>query len=135
MSFIEDHDRSAEIWYAKYRERGAEPPPPAPASDAASEPPLAVRVELFGILATLTSSRALTLQLPAKASVGDVIASLRARFGDELFDHVYKAQGTLNGCCRVFIDGCPTDDLEAPLARGAGSPTVEVILLTPAEGG
>ena len=135
MSFIEDDDRSAEIWYAKCRERGAETPPPASASDAVSEPSLAMRVELFGILATSTSNRALTLQLPAKASVGDVIANLRARFGEELFEHVYKAQGALNGCCRVFIDGCPADDLEAPLARGAGSPTVEVILLTPAEGG
>ncbi len=102
-----------------------------PASALESGEVSAVKVWLFGALATVTDERTVTVELPAGGTVDDVLAALVQRLGAEFAALALGAEGMLAPCCRLFVDGRPVEDVAAPIT----GTEVEIILLTSAEGG
>lgn len=114
--------------------------PPAPAAGQSTlkkegAAPVAVDVWLYGSLASVMAKRPLQLQLSQGFSVGDVIAELGRRYGKVFSDRVIGADGRKFSHCRVFVDGMPAEDIEAPVTAGPSPAMVEIILLTAIEGG
>ena len=112
--------------------------PPRPASKPSTPEvasPVAVKVWPYGTLAGVLAERPLELQLPEGFSVGDVLAELGRRYGDEFSDLVIGGDGRKFRHCRVFVDGLPADDVETPVRVGRSPALVEIILLTAIEGG
>jgi hypothetical protein len=110
---------------------------PAPRADARLTPcasaSASVQIWLFGSLADALPERPVELQFPLPFSIGDVIAELGRRCGNEFISRVTSPDGSLLRHCRVFVDGEAVEDLRAcvqdPVAQ------IEMILLTAAEGG
>lgn len=112
----------------------SEPEPRAPESGCRTGP-VAVQVWLFGRLAQAADERPLTLEMRHPFSVRGVIAELGRRCGRELVEKLTAPDGGKSAFFRVFADGLPIDDLDAPLETRAASPRIEMILLTGIEGG
>jgi hypothetical protein len=110
---------------------------PAGASCAAPAPgtPVAVLACLFGSLACASSASPIELELPHPFTARDVVEALARRLGAEFRARVLDAAGRKYRHCRIFADGLPAEDLDAPLRAGAGAARIEMILLTAAEGG
>ena len=109
-------------------------PKPSPTKKGAASP-VAVTVWPYGTLASVFAERPLELQLPEGFSVGDVLAELTRRYGNEFSDRVIGRDGRKFRHCRVFVDGLPADDVETPVHAGPSPALVEIILLTAIEGG
>jgi len=103
----------------------------APAAGAA----VSVHVLLFGSLAGAFAERPLKLQLRLPFSIGDVIAELGSRCGEEFASRVTAPDGSLLRHCRVFVNGEAVEDLRTPVCAQDPVAQVEMILLTAAEGG
>lgn len=111
---------------------------PAAASSPSTEEiteQVTVKVWLYGSLARMLEKRPLELQLPQGFSLGDVLAELSRRYGEEFSDRVLGADGRKFSHCRVFVDGLRIEDLGTPVHAGASPATVEIILLAAIEGG
>lgn len=107
--------------------------PSAPRQEVA--PQVAVKVWPYGALASVLAKRPLELQLSEGFSVGDVLAELARRYGEEFSNLVIGGDGRKLRHCRVFVDGLPADDVETPVRVGPSPALVEIILLTAIEGG
>jgi len=94
-----------------------------------------VQLWLFGSLAGAVPERPLELQFPLPFSIGDVIAELGRRCGDEFTSRVTSPDGSLLRHCRVFVDGEAVEDPRAPVCAPDPVAQIEMILLTAAEGG
>jgi hypothetical protein len=97
--------------------------------------PLQVQVWLFGRLAVGCAERPIMLRLRAPLNVRAVIAELARRCGGELAALVTAPRGGKLKFCRVFVDGEPAEDADAPLQVRGSPARVEMILLTGIEGG
>ena len=97
--------------------------------------PVTVKVWLYGSLARMLAQRPLELKLPQGFSVGQVMAELGRRYGEEFSDRVLGADGRKFSHCRVFVDGLRIEDLGTPVHAGTSPATVEIILLAAIEGG
>ncbi len=93
-----------------------------------------VRVWLFGALSALTPERPLVLSLSERFTVGDVVARLGDRLGDEFVSRVLSAPGEKFSHCRIFVDGFAVENLDEPLATGE-IVSIEFILMIAPEGG
>jgi hypothetical protein len=93
---------------------------------------IAVRVQLFGALAVASEQRSLALELPAGATVRDVLATLGHLLGETFLVHVLDAGGAKRRYCRLFVGGYPVEDLQMPLGATA---EIDIILLIAPEGG
>ena len=116
----------------------SEPPRPESQPSTAeqqSASPVTVKVWPYGTLAAVLAERPLTLQLAAGFSVGDVLAELGRRHGEAFRELVIGSDGRKFRHCRVFVDGLPAEDVEAPVRVGQTPALVEIILLTALEGG
>jgi hypothetical protein len=102
-----------------------------------SEPSGAVRarVEIFGALAGRLPQRSFLVDLPAGGSVHDIVHEVARRAGPEFAARALMPSGQLQRCCRAFVDGAPVDDPHARLPGGQAASSIELILLTSAEGG
>ncbi|MHA1108397.1 MAG: hypothetical protein ACTSQV_04685 [Alphaproteobacteria bacterium] len=96
---------------------------------------ISVRIWLFGALASLSTERPLALTFPAGSTARDVVAAMAARCKPGFLDQVLCADGSLLRHCRLFADGLPIDDLDAPLGEDGGAIEIEMILLMGYEGG
>ena len=96
---------------------------------------IAVRVWLFGALSNLSVERPLVLNFAAGFTVRDVINEIGKRCGPVFLNQVLCAEGSLLRCCRLFADGSPVDELDAPLGTDGSAIEVEMILLMGYEGG
>jgi hypothetical protein len=105
------------------------------ANSAAAPLRLPVTVRLFGILALLTHERVIHFLLPERATVGDVIAELGKRFGDDFLDRVLRVPGELHSYCSFFVNGEQVDDLNLEIAPDGAATDIGVILFMASEGG
>ena len=96
---------------------------------------ISVKVWLYGSLASVVEERPVELKLPQGFSVADVLAELGRRYGDALLELLVNPDGRKTRFCRVFVDGMPADDVDAPVHSGSSPALVEMILLTAIEGG
>ena len=130
-------DRSARLWYAKppKRDAGRNDASREAGSRRVDGAEVRLRVWLFGILAAVTAERPVVLDLPRGFTAGDVIGALGARFGREFLDRFPPTPAQTIKCCRIFANGEPVDDLDAPLAAQGASVEFEMILLVAFEGG
>jgi hypothetical protein len=64
-----------------------------------------------------------------------VIAAIGERCGPAFLEQVLWTAGSLLRCCRVFADGLPVDDLDAPLTADGSTVEVEMIVMMSYEGG
>lgn len=139
MSEAAIKDLSAPIWYGSFRRHGGgvfvAQANKAPAEPAGTADRLVVTVRLYGFLATSAGRDRLVLSLPAGATVGDVLARLRASMDLQALDDAGDGGGGLAPCCRMFLDGYPVEDLGAPLTTRNGAAALEMILLQAFEGG
>jgi len=94
-----------------------------------------VQIWLFGSLGDSVPERPLRLQFRNPFSIGDVIAELGRRCGDEFLSRVTAPDGGMLRHCRVFVNGEPVEDTGAPVCAQEPSSQIEMILLTAAEGG
>lgn len=102
-----------------------------------SEPGGAVhaRVDIFGALAGRLRERSFQVDLPSGGSVHDIVQEVARRAGPEFAARALTPSGQLQRCCRAFVDGAPVDDPHARLPGGRAASSIELILLTAAEGG
>lgn len=107
------------------------PPTAGPSAGA----PVAIKVWLYGALASASVERPLDLTLAHGFTVRDVFAELTRRYGDEFRERVIGADGRKFSHCRVFVNGLRVDDLGMPLSAAAAPAVVEIILLAAIEGG
>ena len=112
--------------------------PARPAAARLTHPasaPASVHIWLFGSLADAVRERPLKLQFRLPFSIGDVIAELGRRCGDEFTSRITGPDGGLLRHCRVFVDGEAVEDPRAPVCAQDPVAQIEMILLTAAEGG
>lgn len=119
--------RDNDFWSESPRQPGA-----APASE---DRPVRVQVWLFGSLNDQAGSSPVTVQFQRPFSVNDVIAELGRVLGRAFLDRLTDSAGVMFRICRVFVDGEAVEDVAAPIETAAAQTTVELILLTAAEGG
>jgi hypothetical protein len=93
-----------------------------------------VHVSLFGALAVHCRQRPLRVDVPAGATVAEVIDVLGRRLGSGFLDGVLEHTGEKFRYCRIFVDGLQVE-LDAHIPSGSAAPTVEFIVLTVFEGG
>lgn len=108
---------------------------PTPSDNRRANTPTTIEVLLFGALAEVAAERALTLRLKNPFCVGEVIAELGRRLGNEFLSRVTEPSGRKLRHCRVFVNGDQVEDVTAPVQCASGAATIEMILLTAAEGG
>jgi hypothetical protein len=108
---------------------------PAISSSVAESSQVPVTVRLFGILALLTHERVIHFLLPERATVGDVIAELGKRFGDDFLDRVLRVPGELHSYCSLFVNGEQVDELNLEIAPDGAAADIGVILFMASEGG
>ncbi|MBI4292638.1 MAG: MoaD/ThiS family protein [Betaproteobacteria bacterium] len=120
---------------SRFWTEASRPASASPASTQQITEPVTVNVWLYGSLARMVEKRPLALQLPQGSSVGDVLAELGRRFGEEFTDRVVGADGQKFSHCRVFVDGLRMEDMGLPVDKGPSPATVEIILLAAIEGG
>jgi len=93
-----------------------------------------VHVSLFGALAMHYRERPLRVDVPAGATVAEVVDVLGRRLGSGFLDGVLERTGEKFRYCRIFVDGLPVE-LDSRLPGGSAAPNVEFIVLTAFEGG
>ena len=115
---------------------GISKPPPSPrrASDE-NIGDIQVQVRLFGALISAGAERSIALELPAKSTIADVIAPLCERLGEQFETGVLDETGRKRRSCRLFVDGVPFENLQAPLCTSSQPTQIEIILLVAPEGG
>ncbi len=134
-------DRSAKLWYAAFRREkaGRETVADVVADGgdhaARSVGDIAVRVWLFGILATLIDQRPVVFNMETGFSATDVIDELARSCGAGCSDEIARQLAEIVERGRIFVDGYPVEDMGAPLDVKRPSAEVEIILLVAYEGG
>jgi molybdopterin converting factor small subunit len=98
---------------------------------AATQP---VSVSLFGALSRHCHERPLLVEVPAGATVAEVIEALGRRLGSAFLEDVRETSGEKFRTCRIFVNGTRVE-FEARLPGGRATPRVELIVLTAFEGG
>tara|TARA_B100000315_G_C14581959_1_gene590939 strand:+ start:2735 stop:3175 length:441 start_codon:yes stop_codon:yes gene_type:complete len=129
-----DEDRSAVLWYSAGR-RAADDAASSTNSQNIAAPEIAVDVLLFGLLSAVTTESPVSLSLAGTATPMDVVAALEDRFGAEPFAQIKDPGVGILPCCRLFVDGEPFEDVDAPISPDGKSATVEMIILKGFEGG
>ncbi len=137
-----DADRSARLWYGAFQRGQAGRDT---VSDAVVEPPsptvgrrrddIAVRVWLFGLLATVIEQRPVVLNMATGFSATDVIDELARRLGAGRSDAIGRQLAEIGERGHIFVDGVPVADLHAALDVTRPSAELEIILLVAYEGG
>jgi hypothetical protein len=107
---------------------------PAPRPRETGEP-VDVQVWLFGRMANPEVGNPLPLRLAAGCAVRDVISELGRRLGPDFLRSVLSESGESFNTCRVFLEGEPAGDMDAPIPRVSAATTVEIILFREIEGG
>lgn len=102
----------------------------APSASAAS---LMVRVWMFGWISRMVGERETTLELPAGATVADVLAALGERYGETMLGELMRTRKEKSSACRISLNGHLVHDIDVPLGNGAA--TVEIMVLSAYEGG
>lgn len=93
-----------------------------------------VRVSFMGELPAIVGGRAVSVQLPERGTVRDLLAKLCEAYGDGFACQVFSAPERLRHTMLVFVDGeniARRGGLAAPLGDGQ----VEVIMLPMFGGG
>lgn len=96
---------------------------------------MVVNVRFFGLLAAMAGERRVTLSLPEGSTLGDVVAELGKRFGQNFLDSIVRAPGEMHSYCQAFVNDTQVDDLAAGLEAGGPAAEVGLILLMASEGG
>jgi len=112
----------------------SEPRRGVPDAACAGEP-VAVQVWLFGRLGDAGLPRPLELTLRPPVRICHVIDELGRIGGEELRRKLAGPGSGKLPACRVFVDGAPIEDADAPIEVHSAPARVEVILLTGIEGG
>jgi hypothetical protein len=86
-------------------------------------------------LASASAERSFALELPHVATVGDVVATLQERLGEEFAASVTDETGAKRRSCRIFVDGAPVENLRTALWPAQEPTQIEFILLVAPEGG
>jgi len=94
-----------------------------------------IHLQLFGALASLSVERSLKLELPAPATIADMLAALKERLGESFLARVLDNAGAKHRYCRLFVDGYPVEDLQTLIDVTAHPIEIEIILLIAPEGG
>jgi hypothetical protein len=98
-----------------------------------------IRVQLHGVLggpASGSRGRVFDLALGEKATAGDILKALAARWGAPFPEFLESSDQRLPRQIRMFADGEPLTTREQRLvSAGASSKGVTVVLLTPMMGG
>jgi len=94
-----------------------------------------IHLQLFGALAPLAMERSIKLELPPPATIADVLAALKVRFGELFLARVQDKAGAKHRYCRLFVDGYPIEDLQTLLGATANPIEIEIILIIAPEGG
>ena len=97
--------------------------------------PVSVHVWLFGGLAGTDIERPLVLTMRSPFCVRQIFAEVGRRGGAGLAAKIMAPDGSKQKYCRLFIDGQPAGDLDAPIAVCEPPARIEMILLTGIEGG
>jgi hypothetical protein len=113
----------------------AQTPPPARGVVDEDVGCIQVEVRLFGALASVSAERLITLELPARSTIADVIAPLCERLGEQFEAAVLDETQNKRSSCRLFVDGVPFESLRAPLRTNSQPTQIEIILLVAPEGG
>ena len=140
-----DADRSARLWYGAFRRTqtsrdtasevvGGGRKPSAPAVGRQRDD-IAVRVWLFGLLATVIWERPVVLNMATGFSATDVIDELARRYGAGCSDAIGRQLAEIGERGHIFVDGVPIADMHAPLDVTRPSAELEIILLVAYEGG
>ncbi len=114
---------------------GSAPQPATAIARGRSQADIHANVQLFGALASFSPDRFFKLELPADATIADVINSLGERLGEPFLTQVIDDAGRKRRSCRLFISGEPTESLQAPLGTTPDPVQIEIILLVSPEGG
>lgn len=96
---------------------------------------MVVNVRLFGILAILAKERRIALNLPAGATLGDVIAALGSRLGSKFLESILRIPGELHSYCEVFVNNERVEQFGTVLQATGSAAEVGIILLMASEGG
>ncbi len=94
-----------------------------------------VHVQLFGALASVCAARSLRLEMPAYATIDNVLAVLGERLGETFLSNVLDERGAKRRHCRLFVGGYAVEDLRAPLSATTDPTEIDIILLIAPEGG
>ena len=93
-----------------------------------------VLVRFIGDLPSIVGQRDVTVTLPEGKTVGDLLASLSARFGDAFTDRVFSGPAKLQHTMVVFVNGQNIKD-RGGFAVKLGTGDVEVVMLPMFGGG
>jgi len=111
-------------------------PPPVPSLTADCRAGSSrVHVQLFGALAAVSAERSIQLEVPAAATIADVLAILGERLGEPFSTRVLDRTGAKHRYCRLFVQGYPVENLRTPLDASSELTQIEIILLVAHEGG
>jgi hypothetical protein len=113
--------------------RETQPPPIRAAEPDAGG--IEVHVRLFGALASTSAERSFRLELPAAATIADVVALLGDRLGDGFLAQVLNENGAKRRHCRLFVGGYPIEDVQTALHAAPDPSEIDIILLIAPEGG
>lgn len=94
-----------------------------------------VQVLMFGMVCQSTGEKQTVLRLPRAARVADVLAALGERYGAAFVSQVMRTAAAKASHSVISVDGRVVRDMNAALAPGKDSATVEIILLSGHEGG
>ncbi len=109
-----------------------EPPERAAEPDAGA---IEVHVRLFGALASTGGERSFRLELPAAATIADVVTALGGRLGEGFLAQVLDENGAKRRHCRLFVGGYPLESLRTALHTTPDPREIDIILLIAPEGG
>lgn len=98
------------------------------------QPTLAVRVTFMGELPSIIGQRSLQVALSEGATVGELLESLSATYGDAFSCRVFCGPGKLRHTMLIFVDG-ENIKQRGGLAAKLGDSEVEVIMLPMFGGG
>jgi hypothetical protein len=115
--------------------RSENPPPVLHAPDTLRAGNIQARVELYGVLASLSAARTIQLTLPATATIADMLTTLGESLGDGFLAHVLGPTGAKHRHCRLFVNGYPIEDMTLAIEAAAEPTQIEIILLVAPEGG
>ena len=93
-----------------------------------------VRVTFMGELPAITGGHSLQVDLPTGATVGELLAMLSDKYGDQFRFRVFSTPTTLHKTMLIFVDGEHIKE-RGGLAATLGSGDVEVYMLPMIGGG
>jgi len=92
---------------------------------------MVVRVRVFGVLSQYMGGTHQAVEMPAGATLGDLLEEIGRRWGEQLPEQLWdRAEGRFRGAVILRAGGSDLHDLGAPLPEGQ-----EVAILMPMAGG